>query len=69
MLKELVTKCRSYRRFYQDIPIPREDAQALKFKILDRPEECEALFPNLLWAKALENWDGPEKASGPALIL
>lgn len=85
MLKELVTKCRSYRRFYQDIPIPREDlldmidtarltpsaanAQALKFKILDRPEECEALFPNLLWAKALENWGGPEKGERPSAYI
>ena len=61
MLKDLVKKCRSYRRFYEDTPISREEleemvdtarltastanSQALKYRLVDSPEECDRLFP------------------------
>ena len=63
MLKDLVKKCRSYRRFYEDTPISREEleemvdtarltastanSQALKYRLVDSPEECDRLFPCL----------------------
>ena len=85
MLKELVTGCRSYRRFYEDTPIPYEElvdmidtarltgctanCQPLKFKILHTKEECASMFPNLTWAGALKDWDGPEEGERPSAYI
>ena len=60
MLKDLVYKCRSYRRFYENIRISEEElkdlvdlarmtastanSQALKYHLVTRPEECAAVF-------------------------
>ena len=85
MLKELVTGCRSYRRFYEDTPIPYEElvdmidtarltgctanCQPLKFKILHTKEACASMFPNLTWAGALKDWDGPEEGERPSAYI
>ena len=85
MLKELVTKCRSYRRFDQSISIPYEEladmvdtarltgstsnSQALKFKILHTPQECADMFPYVVWAGALKDWDGPEAGERPSAYI
>ena len=88
MLKDLVKKCRSYRRFFQEGSIPYEDlkdmvdtarltgctknCQGLKFKLISTPEECAKVFPSLLWAGALKDWDGPadgERPSAYVLVL
>lgn len=85
MLKELVTKCRSYRRFDQNTPISYEEladmvdtarltgsasnAQALKFKIMSTPQECADIFPYVLWAAALKDWDGPEEGERPSAYI
>ena len=69
MLKDLVYKCRSYRRFYENIRISEEElkdlvdlarmtastanSQALKYHLVTRPEECAAVFGTLGWAGAL----------------
>lgn len=82
MLKDLVTQCRSYRRFFQDVEIPMDalrdmadnarltasaaNAQALKFKLINTPAECAAVFPCLRWAAALSDWDGPVEGERPA---
>lgn len=85
MLKDLVKKCRSYRRFYEDTPISREEleemvdtarltastanSQALKYRLVDSPEECDRLFPCLAWAGALKDWNGPEKGEQPSAYI
>ena len=85
MLKDLVKKCRSYRRFYEDTPISREEleemvdtarltastanSQALKYRLVDSPEECDRLFPCLAWAGALKDWNGPEKGEHPSAYI
>jgi len=84
MLKDLVKKCRSYRRFFQEVSIPYEDlkdmvdtarltgctknCQGLKFKLISTPEECAKVFPSLLWAGALKDWDGPADGGMRALF-
>ena len=63
MLRDLVVKNRSYRRFYQDVPIEREtlrelvdlarlspsaaNRQALKFILSNDPKRNALIFPNL----------------------
>ncbi len=71
MLKELLLKNRSYRRFVQDVRISREEltelvgltrycasgrnAQALKYKVVADVDLCDKVFPNLAWAGYLKD--------------
>ena len=83
--KELVTSCRSYRRFKEEISIPHSDledlvdharltastanSQALKFHIIDDREKCGRIFPYLKWAASLKDWDGPEPGERPSAYI
>lgn len=85
MLKELLLKNRSYRRFYQSVRISWQEltdlvdltrycasgrnAQALKYKIVVDDVLCDQVFPNLAWAGYLKDWDGPEEGERPAAYL
>lgn len=85
MLKELVLKNRTYRRFYEEEAVSEEtirelidlartvpstaNSQALKFAIVIKEEEKEKVFCNLGWAAALKDWDGPEKGERPAAYI
>lgn len=85
MLKDLLIQNRTRRRFYQNERISPEilrelvdltrytpstaNSQALKFRIVYTPEECSALFPHLIWAGALKDWDGPEEGERPAAYI
>lgn len=80
-LKDLVLKTRSYRRFdgshrisYQTmehlVGLARLSAsganrQPLKFVIFNTPEDCARVFPSILWAAYLKEWDGPEAGERP----
>ena len=85
MLKELVKKCRTYRRFYQEVPISMEELtdlvdtarltasasnlQPLRYKLVNEPELCAQIFPHLRWAGALKDWDGPEEGERPSAYI
>ncbi len=85
MLAELIRKNRSYRRFYQNIPIKREDLlifidnarlspsarnqQALKYIISNEAEKNAIIFPSLAWAGYLPEWDGPEEGERPSAYI
>ena len=85
MLKDLVLKSRSYRRFYGDEEIATEtlldlielarncpssaNMQPLKFKIVNEPEENEKLFACLHWAGALPEWGGPKDGERPSAYI
>lgn len=82
MIKELVLKNRSYRRFYQDHRITIEDLkelvelarlspsgrnlQALKYFLSVDEETNEKVFSTLAWAGYLKDWDGPVAGEKPA---
>jgi nitroreductase len=81
MLKDLVLKNRSYRRFYGDYKIDSQElvdlvelarntgyaanAQALKFMIVSDDEQNKKVFETLVWAAALKDWDGPVEEERP----
>lgn len=81
-LRELVEKCRSYRRFEENQRIGEENlrelvdlarftastanSQALKYRIVFTEEECARLFPCIAWAGALPDWDGPKEGERPS---
>lgn len=81
-LKDLILKTRSYRRFDEShridlktlesfIDLARLSAtganrQPLKFVLFNSSEDCDRIFPSLLWAGYLEDWAGPEKGERPS---
>lgn len=82
MLKDLVTKNRSYRRFHQDQAVGLEtlrefvdlarlsasgaNRQPLKFVLSCDPERNARIFPHLAWAGYLADWSGPEEGERPS---
>ncbi len=84
-LKEIVWKNRSYRRFYQDVPIEKEtlrqlvdlarlsasgaNRQPLKYVLCCDPEMNEEVFSQLGWAAYLKDWPGPEEGEKPTAYI
>ena len=82
---DLVKKSRSYRRFYQDMPVNRahllkmveaarfspsaRNVQPLKYALYSDKEQCEAIFPTLAWAGYLTDWDGPCEGERPSAYI
>ncbi|HVN96179.1 MAG TPA: nitroreductase family protein [Syntrophorhabdaceae bacterium] len=82
MIDELITRNRSYRRFYEDKPITRRELeslvelarlspsaanlQPLKFIVSHKPAKNEKIFSCLAWAGYLKDWPGPEQGERPS---
>ena len=85
MLKELVCKNRSIRRFHQDAPVEMEtlrelvdlarlspsgsNLQSLKYYLSNEPEKNARIFQNLAWAGYLRDWPGPEEGERPSAYI
>ncbi len=85
MLKDLVFKNRSYRRFYQEATIPMEtlkelvdlarlapsgrNAQPLKYILVNGTEKNAQIFSTLAWAGYLKDWSGPEEGERPSAYI
>ncbi|MCG8578547.1 MAG: nitroreductase family protein [Bacteroidales bacterium] len=85
MLKDLILKNRSYRRFHQDEMVELEtlkelvdlarlspsarNAQPLKYFLSNSPEINDKIFPHLSWAGYLKDWPGPEKGEQPSAYI
>ncbi len=85
MIKELIRKNRSYRRFYENVSIDITDlldmidnarlsasarnAQTLKYIISNEAELNEKIFPALTWAGYLKDWSGPEPGERPSAYI
>ncbi|MEQ8224199.1 MAG: nitroreductase family protein [Candidatus Eremiobacterota bacterium] len=85
MLKELVRKNRSYRRFYQDFKIDTDtlkelidlarlspsarNMQPLKYIISCDEEKNSLIFPHLAWAGYLKDWQGPSDGERPSAYI
>ena len=85
MLKDLVIRTRSIRRFYEDVCVTEEtlrelvdlarntastvNSQALRFKLITNENERETVFSNLAWAGLLKDWNGPEKGERPSAYI
>jgi nitroreductase len=81
MIRDLILKNRSYRRFDETIAIPAEkltkwlelarfsgsasNKQPLKFILSNQPETNEKIFECLAWAGYLKNWPGPQEGEKP----
>ena len=85
MLKELVVKNRTYRRFYENekieggileelIDLARLSSsggnfQSLKYILSCNAPKNELIFPNLKWAGYLPDWNGPEPGERPSAYI
>ena len=85
MIKELVYKNRSYRRFHQNDKISMEtleelvdlarhsacgaNLQSLKYILSCEPNINELIFKRLGWAAYLKDWKGPAEGEKPAAYI
>ena len=85
MLKDLVLRSRSYRRFWENEVISEDilkelvslariapstvNSQPLRFRIVNSKEENEKVFECLSWAGLLRDWDGPAKGERPSAYI
>ena len=85
MLKDLLLKNRSCRRFCQKERIPADELrrwvdntrycasgrnlQPLKYVLVHSEEGCAEVFPLLKWAGYMPDWDGPEEGERPAAYI
>jgi len=85
MLKDLVLKNRSYRRFYQEVSIELEtlrelvdlarlSASAMNLQPLKYVLSCESqknalIFSHLGWAGYLKDWPGPVEGERPSAYI
>lgn len=85
MLKEIILKNRSYRRFHEDETISSDtlkelielarlspsgaNLQPLKYIISVNPETNAQIFPHLKWAGYLLDWTGPKQGERPSAYI
>ena len=85
MIKEIVEKSRSYRRFQEDFQVTEQtlldlvelarltpsggNLQPLKYMLSANPEKNGKIFPALKWAGYLKDWAGPDIGERPAAYI
>lgn len=85
MLRDLILKNRSYRRFHQEHRIDEgillhlvdlarlsgsaSNLQPLKYLLSTDPSTNEMIFPHLRWAAYLKDWNGPEEGERPSAYI
>ena len=85
MVKDIVKKNRTYRRYDNSVKINKEqiiewidcarycasakNAQPMKYIIVTEPEACATLYPALKWAGYLTDWDGPIPEERPTAYI
>lgn len=85
MIKELILKNRSYRRFYEDRTIKMEtlrelvdlarlspsgrNIQGLRYVLSNTKEQNDKIFENVFWAGYYKDWAGPEEGEKPSAYI
>lgn len=85
MLKDLIKKNRSYRRFDESSQInynqlmelvelarlspSGSNLQPLKYYLSNEQEKNDRIFSTLAWARYLKDWDGPPKGERPSAYI
>jgi nitroreductase len=85
MLRDLVLKTRTYRRFYERSPVSMEtlkdltgtarltasagNLQPLRYILSSNPETNEVIFRHLKWAAYIKDWVGPKPGERPAAYI
>ena len=85
MLRDLIVRSRSIRRFYEEAPVDREtlrelvdlarhspsgaNIQPLRYILICEPERNARIFPLLSWAGYLKEWPGPVEGERPSAYI
>lgn len=85
MLKELILKNRSYRKFYEDKLIEKStlkelvnlarlspsggNIQALRYILVNTKEQNDKINENIFWAGYYKDWDGPSDGEKPSAYI
>ena len=85
MIRDLIIKNRTYRRFHQDLAIEREtlrelvdlarlsasaaNTQPLKYVLSCEPQKNALVFQHLGWAGYLRDWPGPSEGERPSAYI
>jgi len=85
MIRDLILKNRSYRRFHEGFTITREtlkelvdlarlspsaaNLQPLKYILSCDPKRNALIFPHLSWAGYLKDWPGPSEGERPSAYI
>ena len=85
MIRDLIIKNRSYRRFHQEIAIEHQslrelvdlarlsssagNLQPLKYILSCDSQKNALIFPNLAWAGYLKDWPGPSEGEKPSAYI
>ena len=85
MIKDLIRKNRTYRRFYEDVPVNRKtleelvdlarlsasgaNRQPLKYILSCEKNKNDLIFPALAWAGYLKDWPGPGEGERPSAYI
>ena len=85
MIRDLVLKNRSYRRFYEDAEVDGQtlrelvdlarlsasagNKQPLRYMLSCTKEKNALIFPNLAWAAYLKDWNGPSVGERPSAYI
>ena len=85
MLKDLILKNRSCRRFFEDYKVDKQilkelvdlarlspsagNVQPLKYILSCEPEKNAKIFSTLAWAGYLKDWSGPEVGERPSAYI
>jgi len=85
MIKELIKKNRSYRRFYEDFAIERNtleelvdlarlsasaaNRQPLKYILSYEKNKNDLIFPTLAWAGYIKDWSSPGEGERPSAYI
>lgn len=85
MLRDLILKNRSYRRFYEEVAVGLDtlrelvdlarlsasagNIQPLKYILSRSPQKNALIFPHLDWAGYLKDWPGPCEGERPSAYI
>ncbi len=85
MIKDLIKRNRTYRRFYEDFEIKRNaleelvdlarlsasaaNRQPLKYILSYKKNKNDIIFPTLAWAGYLKDWLGPIEGERPSAYI
>lgn len=85
MIRDLIIRNRSYRRFHQEVAIELETSrelvdlarlsssagnlQPLKYILSCDPQKNALIFPHLSWADYLKDWPGPREGERPSAYI
>jgi nitroreductase len=85
MIRDLILKNRTYRRFDEAVVIDRNQVaewidlarlsssaanlQPMKYIIVTEKEDREKMFSNLKWAGYLQDWKGPKEGERPSAYI